>query len=254
MILYRNVYMYYDTDIYVCSSDMLAQAGRGGGNCICGPVTTMCNDLNPFHDCSITCCAALLAALVTFFMMRRGRQRRVGLDDGNKPMQIDVKAFDDIESLKSTSSLAVSNVPAQGDNGDPVLQWIHSRQHKVEVLSASSSSNGSQSPGSQHHHRLHRTWSPTTEDSAKQSTHAVEIPEFLSNLEFSWDEIHVVRSLGVGSFGKVFLAKWNETPVAVKVLLDARELSASAGGHGSGVLSHTSYVAAASPSKLLEVR
>jgi len=32
------------------------------------------------------------------------------------------------------------------------------------------------------------------------------------------DELHMQKQIGEGSFGKVYLAKWKETTVAVKVL------------------------------------
>lgn len=62
--------------------------------------------------------------------------------------------------------------------------------------------------------------------------HVGQIPDFLSNLQFSWGELKVARSLGSGAYGKVYLARWNETPVAVKVLLDGHSIALSDGsGH-----------------------
>ena len=43
----------------------------------------------------------------------------------------------------------------------------------------------------------------------------------VSAYEISFDSLNMGRLVGEGSFGKVYLATWNETPVAVKVLVDA---------------------------------
>lgn len=42
-----------------------------------------------------------------------------------------------------------------------------------------------------------------------------------------WSELQVERLIGHGSFGCVYLARWQETPCAVKVLLNK-------GGEGGG--------------------
>ena len=39
--------------------------------------------------------------------------------------------------------------------------------------------------------------------------------------QVNWRDLEIVRQIGEGSFGKVYLAKWRETTVAVKVLLSA---------------------------------
>ena len=36
-----------------------------------------------------------------------------------------------------------------------------------------------------------------------------------------WEDITPIRLIGRGSFGRVYLALWNETPVACKVLINA---------------------------------
>jgi serine/threonine protein kinase len=42
----------------------------------------------------------------------------------------------------------------------------------------------------------------------------------VSAYAIDFDTLHMGRNIGQGSFGKVYLAVWNETPVAVKVLVD----------------------------------
>ncbi len=44
--------------------------------------------------------------------------------------------------------------------------------------------------------------------------------EDVSAYAIDFDTLHMGRNIGQGSFGKVYLAVWNETPVAVKVLVD----------------------------------
>ena len=43
----------------------------------------------------------------------------------------------------------------------------------------------------------------------------------VSAYAIDFDTLHMGRNIGEGSFGKVYLAVWNETPVAVKVLVDS---------------------------------
>lgn len=41
--------------------------------------------------------------------------------------------------------------------------------------------------------------------------------------EVQWDELTIVRLIGHGSFGSVYLAEWNQTQVAAKVLVGKGE-------------------------------
>jgi serine/threonine protein kinase/alpha-tubulin suppressor-like RCC1 family protein len=54
-----------------------------------------------------------------------------------------------------------------------------------------------------------------------RSSLAALIPPTLAPLEFQWSDVEVVRPLGAGSFGAVYLANINHTKMAVKVLVDA---------------------------------
>jgi len=47
--------------------------------------------------------------------------------------------------------------------------------------------------------------------------------------QVNWRDLEIVRQIGEGSFGKVYLAKWRETTVAVKVLISTSLANAGAG-------------------------
>lgn len=176
--------------------------------------------------------------------------------------------YDDALSLKSATTLmlaqdgVVERGLVQGPHGagsqqsgggsvmsklsaDPVLRWVV--EQAGEPLSA-----GEKSPGGSEGHRKSADRSdrsdestPSSESTSPKSDRALgkavvgradrrvaQIPDFLSNLQFSWGELKVARSLGSGAYGKVYLARWNETPVAVKVLLDGHSIAMSDGsGH-----------------------
>jgi hypothetical protein len=77
--------------------------------------------------------------------------------------------------------------------------------------------------------------------------------------EFSWADVRTEGVLGLGSFGKVFLARLSEATVAVKVLIDARAAAVVGGGGGaarrlgaSGAAVSAPPVAAAAADKLIE--
>lgn len=180
--------------------------------------------------------AVLAIGVCTVFFIRYKRRVRNTLHpSGENVKVIYASGFDDSLSLKSVTTLALSN---SGDGGisranslnsgdDPVLQWIHGTEGACD----SPSSSGSSSRGSGRN----------------------EIPEFLSNLQFQWDELKLIKSLGCGACGKVYLARWNETAVAVKVILDAKDLQVKSASpaYDSRTLSATG-VAVASPKRMLE--
>lgn len=206
-------------------------------------------------------CVAILASVIVLFMYKRRVGRMTSDEQGVK--MVNVAAYDDSLSLKSATTLALSVCPddhndissavGQKDvrrySSDPVLRWIEG--HAVAqspTLSISSADDHGK------HDALPR------QDTGSSSVFSDDIPEFLSNLQFHWEDITIVKSLGVGACGKVYLARWNETPVAVKVLLDARELQnhIEASNHPgtsavtSKALSTASYVATANPRRMLE--
>ena len=49
------------------------------------------------------------------------------------------------------------------------------------------------------------------------------LPVDMQQWEVQWEQIQLERPIGRGSFGKVYLANWNATPVAVKILISAGE-------------------------------
>jgi hypothetical protein len=129
--------------------------------------------------------------------------------------------------------------PALAD--DPVLGWIASAG--AATASASATGSGSAASGAA---------SPSPLLSAASS----RLSERMRGWEFAWADVRVEGVLGLGSFGKVFLAALNEATVAVKVLVDARAAAVDAlGGARRGIsysASGAPSVAAAPADKLLE--
>lgn len=93
---------------------------------------------------------------------------------------------------------------------------------------------GGQRPAHLHHTALDCTTSarwaagpgtPVTRHGSGASAHLVDVRPW----ELRWTDFVIRRPLGAGSFGKVYLADLHNTPVAVKVLLDATAGSDQAG-------------------------
>jgi hypothetical protein len=78
---------------------------------------------------------------------------------------------------------------------------------------------------------------PVTRHGSGASTHLVDVRPW----ELRWTDFVIRRPLGAGSFGKVYLADLHNTPVAVKVLLDAASGDALGGDQaGAAALSISS--------------
>lgn len=207
-------------------------------------------------------CVAIIACIIVIVLYKRKMGRMTSDEQGIK--MVNVAAYDDSLSLKSATTIALSIPPDDPNDtasvggqsnvrrysSDPVLRWIEGHAVASQSPTQSISSTGDHGK----HDALPRQ--DTGSSSAISDSKSEDIPDFLSNLQFHWEDITIVKSLGVGACGKVYLARWNETPVAVKVLLDARELQnqveASSHPGTSAVLSTASYVATANPRRMLE--
>lgn len=144
-------------------------------------------------------------------------------------------------SQQSGGASVVSKLSA-----DPVLRWV--MEQAGQPLSAGGKSAEASEGRRESGDRSYRSGAstPSSESTSPKSGESMDkalvvgraerdsgrIPDFLSNLQFSWGELKVARSLGSGAYGKVYLARWNETPVAVKVLLDGSSMAITDGsGH-----------------------
>lgn len=58
---------------------------------------------------------------------------------------------------------------------------------------------------------------PSGSASAAPGSRRLWLPAAVQQWAVRWEELSVVRAVGRGSFGRVYLATWRETPVAVKV-------------------------------------
>ena len=58
---------------------------------------------------------------------------------------------------------------------------------------------------------------PTTSPGSATSA----LPPEVQQWEVAYSDIHFKTVIGRGSFGRVYLAQWRQTPVAVKILLSA---------------------------------
>ena len=134
-------------------------------------------------------------------------------------------------SLDSTT--AVKGVAA---GEDPLLWWI---EHQQEQPLSAAAAQPTPAP-------------PLPHDPSPTSSAAAQLPAHVQEMEFEWNDIHILRPLGTGSFGKVFLAKWRETPVAVKVLVDTRAVYDSLSGGARSMEGAATPVTTAAPDKLLE--
>ncbi|KAI3427397.1 hypothetical protein D9Q98_010312 [Chlorella vulgaris] len=149
---------------------------------------------------------------------------------------------DGASSFESNGSGATAAVLAQ----DPILEYIRSQargqMHSCAFCTLAgyepifASISRSKAAGSMpRQHAAHTSSSSTTATAAVTSstsagsggTRAVDANHWLLGFE----EITVVRAIGEGSFGRVYLAMWNQVPVAVKILID-REAAHRAAAEG----------------------
>ena len=76
--------------------------------------------------------------------------------------------------------------------------------------------------GSQPAAALHQQQAALTPGSSGGSG-ALELRTDARVWEVQWPELTILRAVGHGSFGSVYLAEWNQVPVAVKVLIGKGE-------------------------------
>lgn len=87
---------------------------------------------------------------------------------------------------------------------DPLLSLISTRL-------ATRQGHGTAAPGTP------AALSPATPGSGPMpSSRRLQLPAAVQQWEVRWEELSVTRAIGRGSFGRVYLATWRETPVAVK--------------------------------------
>jgi len=122
------------------------------------------------------------------------------------------------EDSIASSSIAISSLSTMQTSADPVLQWIQIQSHQNSGASLRSSSSRS------------------------------SIPDHLKAVEFAWQDARVLKPLGVGSFGKVFLAELHHSPVALKLLLDAKALTEATKSPGTMGLNGNSMMSSGAPS------
>jgi hypothetical protein len=81
-----------------------------------------------------------------------------------------------------------------------------------------------------------------------------QMPSALVSMEFNYNDLIPIKKLGKGSFGQVYLAMLHETEIAVKVLVDAAEVTAqSSGPHNlRNIPSDDDSIAEAPPEGLLK--
>ncbi len=89
--------------------------------------------------------------------------------------------------------------------GDPLLSLISTRLATRQDRSSAAPSSPT-APSA----------SGLSSDGAPSSTR-LRLPAAVQQWEVHWEELSLVRSVGRGSYGRVYLANWRETPVAVKV-------------------------------------
>ncbi|KAL4520908.1 hypothetical protein Ndes2526B_g00090 [Nannochloris sp. 'desiccata'] len=106
-----------------------------------------------------------------------------------------------------------------------VMVWRRKRRQKRKALGNGSMNNngGNAKPDAV------LLWAAHSQDmESPRAALTSLIPPSLAPLEFDWSDVEVLKPLGAGSFGAVYLANINHTKMAVKVLVDADAVVAAA--------------------------
>lgn len=111
-----------------------------------------------------------------------------------------------------------------------LVVWRRKRhQKRKDVGNSSMDNSSSNSNGSNAKSEAVLLWAAHSQEIESPRTALTRlIPPSLAPLEFDWSDVKVLKPLGAGSFGTVYLANINHTIMAVKVLVDADAVVAAA--------------------------
>lgn len=116
------------------------------------------------------------------------------------------------------ASATVAAQQAQSLQEDPMLSWVESQLERDADTMQPRESGGSE--------RASSSRGLLSASVSQRRSGLVDLQPW----QLKYSELKMQRPLGEGSFGKVFLATWNETLVAVKVLLSADDAASKSNG------------------------
>ncbi|KAI3430255.1 hypothetical protein D9Q98_004851 [Chlorella vulgaris] len=124
---------------------------------------------------------------------------------------------DEAEMMRNASA-TVAAQQAQSLQEDPMLSWVESQLERDADTMQPRESGGSE--------RASSSRGLLSASVSQRRSGLVDLQPW----QLKYSELKMQRPLGEGSFGKVFLATWNETLVAVKVLLSADDAASKSNG------------------------
>jgi serine/threonine protein kinase len=185
-----------------------------------GGAPTMINTTGPLAaGVSVVTGGAVVAAAATASVMTGGAR-----STGASPTKSRTNTA--TRSQRSTISEAAMGMPSaampaastitqeEQDHNDALLTWIGGQLSKEKEIEL-------QQQGGNAIQKV-----PTLASRQQEGTNTTKPSpsrarfDDVSAYAIDFDTLHMGRNIGEGSFGKVYLAVWNETPVAVKVLVD----------------------------------
>ncbi|KAL4517811.1 hypothetical protein Ndes2437B_g03932 [Nannochloris sp. 'desiccata'] len=132
---------------------------------------------------------AIIAAVTSGLIIHRRRKAAANI---NAASTVKADSANGRPAPGLEDSAAVLSMSTMNKSSDPVLQWIASQPKQDSGISM------------------------------RFSSSSYAIPDHLKALEFAWDDARILKPLGVGSFGDVYLAELHHSPVALKLLFDAK--------------------------------
>ncbi|PRW51177.1 Serine threonine- kinase CTR1 [Chlorella sorokiniana] len=158
--------------------------------------------------------AAVVLAVLAFFALRPGKgwlRRKpapaaAAVGDSNYVSSAGPASGAAAASPLGSAWTASHSSSAHSAASDPVLAYINS--------------NVSSQPTS-----AHRQPAPLLAGSSGGGSGGLELRSDARVWEVQWAELTIVRAIGRGSFGSVYLAEWNQVPVAVKVLIGKEDIN-----------------------------